>query len=306
MRPIRRLSLHFVALLTITVLLGAMRPPPATSQTVLVGFEAVIAGVYDPAGYIPWYMEDDLDVGDTLRGYYVYELGVPDGNPSPNAGFYAYYEPPFQLVLYAGTSWSFRTDSASVDGRVTVADSLTSQSETYDRFRVWSGVNVGDLSTLGTMFMDLYDPTLSAQSGDSLPDGPPDLGAWPDKLLYINGTFNYWTITAELIWVGETLPTAVGAPPPLPNSVGPTRPNPFNPSTTIPIRMAQAGEAKVFVTTIRGKIVRLLHNGRLTPGPHEFTWDGRDDRGRSLASGLYLMTLETNGRRSVAKATLLK
>jgi flagellar hook assembly protein FlgD len=52
--------------------------------------------------------------------------------------------------------------------------------------------------------------------------------------------------------------------------------------------------------------VRTLVNGLLEPGRHTVQWDGRDDRGRTLGSGVYVSELVSDGRRLSRKLSLLK
>ena len=71
-------------------------------------------------------------------------------------------------------------------------------------------------------------------------------------------------------------------------------PNPFNPGTIIPFTVGAAGAATTLIIyNALGQQVRLLADGDLSPGPHEIYWDGRDDRGRAVASGVYIYRLAT-------------
>jgi hypothetical protein len=86
-------------------------------------------------------------------------------------------------------------------------------------------------------------------------------------------------------------------------------PNPFNPSTVIRYDLDPAGgavEVDLSVFTVRGRRVRTLVSGRVEPGPHEVTWDGRDGRALDLPSGVYLYRLETPRGASVRKMLLVK
>ncbi|HEY7728028.1 MAG TPA: C25 family cysteine peptidase [Candidatus Eisenbacteria bacterium] len=87
----------------------------------------------------------------------------------------------------------------------------------------------------------------------------------------------------------EPPPPAPSAPPARPE-LRQNRPNPFNPRTTI--RLAVPGPAAEAVTLrvfdVRGRIVATLCAKRLDPGYHDFHWDGRDDRGVPVGSGVYL------------------
>jgi len=83
-------------------------------------------------------------------------------------------------------------------------------------------------------------------------------------------------------------------------------PNPFNPRTTVAFEIEGDGPAHLSVFDLRGALVRRLHRGELPAGRHEIVWDGLDDRGRSVASGVYFVRLEFDGRRDTRKAVLVK
>ncbi|MFH1279914.1 MAG: right-handed parallel beta-helix repeat-containing protein [Candidatus Eisenbacteria bacterium] len=73
-------------------------------------------------------------------------------------------------------------------------------------------------------------------------------------------------------------------------------PNPFGPSTTIRFGMTNAGRASVAIYNIQGRRVRMFEEGELAAGPHQVSWDGRDDSGRALSSGVYFYRVTENGR----------
>ncbi len=66
-------------------------------------------------------------------------------------------------------------------------------------------------------------------------------------------------------------------------------PNPFNPQTTVQLAMSRPGHAVVKVFDVQGRLVRTLADGHLEAGRHELRWTGRDDGGRPVASGVYLL-----------------
>jgi hypothetical protein len=70
-------------------------------------------------------------------------------------------------------------------------------------------------------------------------------------------------------------------------------PNPFNPSTVIAWTVDRAGPVQLRVFGIRGDLVRTLVSGSTRAGEHSAVWDGRDDRGRRVSSGVYFYRLET-------------
>ncbi len=83
-------------------------------------------------------------------------------------------------------------------------------------------------------------------------------------------------------------------------------PNPFNPSTTLRFDLPQSGAARLDVYNVKGQLVRNLVRGDLAQGMHSMTWDGRDDQGRNVASGVYLYRLSSGSRTLTRKMMLMK
>jgi hypothetical protein len=77
-------------------------------------------------------------------------------------------------------------------------------------------------------------------------------------------------------------------------------PNPFNPSTVLTLRLPDAdggaaeSEVHLDIYSVSGERVRALFSGTLNPGPHEFLWNGRDDRGAAVAAGVYIGIARTD------------
>ncbi len=83
-------------------------------------------------------------------------------------------------------------------------------------------------------------------------------------------------------------------------------PNPFNPMTLISFSIPQDGTAVIEVLDLRGHMLRTVFDGSLTAGQHEVRWDGQDDKGRDLASGMYLARLRSQGRTATHKMLLAR
>lgn len=69
-------------------------------------------------------------------------------------------------------------------------------------------------------------------------------------------------------------------------------PNPFNPTTTILYRVPSSSAVELVIYNVLGHKVRTLVSEEQSSGSHEAVWDGRDDRGRQTASGLYFYQLK--------------
>ena len=65
-------------------------------------------------------------------------------------------------------------------------------------------------------------------------------------------------------------------------------PNPFNPSTSIQYQIPGGGEVEVSIFSIRGERVKMFSHSYSTGGSYSVTWDGRNEAGQSVASGLYV------------------
>lgn len=72
-------------------------------------------------------------------------------------------------------------------------------------------------------------------------------------------------------------------------------PNPSSSSFTIRLRMPREEEAAVEVFTAAGRKVRTIHQGSLPRGILDRSWDGRDERGRPVPPGAYLIRMQTRG-----------
>ena len=83
-------------------------------------------------------------------------------------------------------------------------------------------------------------------------------------------------------------------------------PNPFNPTTTIEYRLATAGNISLKIFNIAGQEVRTLVNAAQTAGRYSVNWDGRDNRGMPVASGVYFYRLETQAAVQSRKMLLIR
>ncbi|MCP4545155.1 MAG: T9SS type A sorting domain-containing protein [bacterium] len=102
--------------------------------------------------------------------------------------------------------------------------------------------------------------------------------------------------------------TAVDNPSALPSrlALGGNYPNPFNPTTTITFDMPATGKVDLAIYDVTGRRVATLVQGMVEAGSHEVIWQGRDDRGVSVASGLYFSRLISGGELHTRKMLLLK
>jgi hypothetical protein len=105
---------------------------------------------------------------------------------------------------------------------------------------------------------------------------------------------------------GRAAGPAVGSAPELPAFV--TRgavPNPARPGTAFRFALgAGGGPVSVAIYDVAGRLVRRIESPTLAPGEHALAWDGRDDRGRAVAAGLYVYRITAPGGTATHKLLL--
>lgn len=83
-------------------------------------------------------------------------------------------------------------------------------------------------------------------------------------------------------------------------------PNPFNPKTTVRFTLPSPGRATLTVFDVAGRQVAQLADGAFTAGEHAVDWNGRDDAGSAVGSGIYFYRLDADGLSQTRKMMLIK
>ena len=83
-------------------------------------------------------------------------------------------------------------------------------------------------------------------------------------------------------------------------------PNPFNSETAIDYRLPAMSEVELAVFDLAGQRVATLARGSRAAGAHRVRWDGRDEAGHRLASGVYLFRLTSGAELRQRKVLLLR
>ena len=130
----------------------------------------------------------------------------------------------------------------------------------------------------------------------------------PDGLTLAAGTSSGEVV----LWrVPSRVPTGAGDMLSPPVTVHVPYPNPFNSGVWIPFSLAWDASAQVRIFGLTGQLLRTLDVGHLSAGHYwspgdAVYWDGRDQQGTPMASGVYLCTVETYGARAVQRMVLLR
>ncbi len=83
-------------------------------------------------------------------------------------------------------------------------------------------------------------------------------------------------------------------------------PNPFNPSTIIKVAIPVTQHVSLKVFNIHGELVSTITDDVMEAGYHQYTWNGTNNRGGKVASGIYFYQIITNGFNQAKKMMLLK
>jgi len=107
-------------------------------------------------------------------------------------------------------------------------------------------------------------------------------------------------------WVG---PPVINDDPtiPVPNTDITCYPNPFRGSTNITIKQIDNSLTTIAVYNLRGQLVQtVVNNQKLSPGEHSFTWDGKNDDGQPVATGIYFFKITSEKYSATRKIVLMK
>jgi hypothetical protein len=221
--------------------------------------------------------------------------GIPEGNVTVTArsdGFGTYVSG--DIAVVAGRVYTYNVsmfppsgaitgivtfEGAAVQGAIVTVypHGLQTNTNAQGRFTI-NHIPVGTISA-SAAYGDTYDKR--------------------DALVIVDGqtlevNFNLSVSDADI--VGLPLVTALGV----------NFPNPFNPTTTIRFDMAQAGHVVIDVFNIRGQRVTTLVNEEFGAGFHRVEWNGTDDRGRTVGSGVYFYNMRTGDFNTTRRMLLMK
>lgn len=83
-------------------------------------------------------------------------------------------------------------------------------------------------------------------------------------------------------------------------------PNPFNPITRIYIEVPRQGSLSIQVHDVSGRLIKVLSSKHVKPGYYDFIWEGKNELGESVASGVYILYVQLNGQYRSQKMLLVK
>lgn len=126
-----------------------------------------------------------------------------------------------------------------------------------------------------------------------------------EKTLTLNTDATTPTITINLSGIGEVVSNDDNALQTITALKG-NFPNPFNPTTEIAYSLKETGKVKIEIYNLKGQLVKTLVNDTMPQGEHRITWNGKDQRGNGVASGIYMYRMETPSYTKTKKMMLMK
>jgi hypothetical protein len=103
----------------------------------------------------------------------------------------------------------------------------------------------------------------------------------------------------------QAIPTGIETPH-YKNGLYAAHPNPFNPSTRIPFELEGRGKVFIQIFDVGGRLTRTLLAEAKSAGKHEVVWDGHNDAGEAVSSGVYFVKMKAGRFTAVQKAVLVK
>ncbi|MFH1680422.1 MAG: PQQ-binding-like beta-propeller repeat protein [Candidatus Eisenbacteria bacterium] len=170
----------------------------------------------------------------------------------------------------------------------------------------WDVATVGfDPASGGQLWAERFDP------GDGQSDEGYALAVSADGDLYVVGYGYLFDTDSDILALRYSLEDLTGI------ETGPlageprgsalrfaASPNPFAGRVAFSVEMPRSAQARVAVYDVSGRLTDVLHDGVLTRGAHDLTWDGRDAGERRAVPGVYFARFETAGESAVSKLVL--
>ena len=161
---------------------------------------------------------------------------------------------------------------------------------------------------LGYAVLDLSDPATPVMLGLGYPPGEiSDLVLNDNRLICLDSH----GLSTLLLDCSDPLASHVPPDEVLPDplkafALAKPYPNPFNPTVQIAFNLSRPGPAELAIFDVMGHRVRTLVDGSFGAGEHSATWNGRDDTGRRLASGVYFVRLSAQDLFETRKVVMTK
>ncbi|MBU8869693.1 MAG: hypothetical protein KOO60_02350 [Gemmatimonadales bacterium] len=162
----------------------------------------------------------------------------------------------------------------------------------------WYGYFANQLGDFGNIS---YDPLFCLEKNPALPYGIDENSPCRSTFNPTCGLVGYYPIGCGDWSAAENHPATHERA-----RLLPSYPNPFNPQTTVSFNLPSTALVGLRVFSLDGRLVATLINETMSAGPHEIKWNGRDDQGRAVASGVFFCRLKAGPDADSIRIVLLK
>jgi len=156
----------------------------------------------------------------------------------------------------------------------------------------------------------------TVQNGEAMMNGPGDpewftvevpAAGWYGLVVYKVGPFEFDKDGVYELTILQGVSDVPDEPDlPVLTALTGVHPNPFNPQTTISYELAVAADVELEIYDVKGALVRRLVSESMPVGRHAAVWNGEDDGGARVASGVYLARFNAGAYRDVIKLVMVK
>ena len=235
----------------------------------------------------PWLNWSYAAFGNVIQGMDV----VNDISEVPTTGPYG--DPPDQPLIDVDID-SIRIVTPQLYGTIPEDDSLFVEEGELLTFAVLSNDdNLEYFWYIDDVLQDNYDFVFNVTFENN--------GEYIVRSIVSNGNYEYptlWYVFVNDTYLEEQICSNK-------NYLYQNTPNPFNPSTTIEFNLNNNSKVDLSIYNIKGQKIKTLFNNKLVKGDHSIIWNGDDEFGNSVSSGLYFYKLKVNEKTEAVKKCLL-
>jgi hypothetical protein len=273
---------------------------PISFDGALEGY-AYIEGTTDPIqGVDIWVHSDTYSTGTYTDEFGYYHADLPNDDYTLDAWHVNYYGVHIEDIIINNNivQQDFEMEPVSFDGSLSGNVYEEGTTNPIINANIWVGTQGYWNSTYsdgtGYYYFDLPNGTYSL---DCWKDGY--LGYHEDEIIINNNTVTYDIYMVPDVGSDDELILPA-------SSLSQNYPNPFNPETTIYFTTENAENSEIIIYNIKGQQVCTLVNEVFPAGRHSVLWDGKDNHGKHVSSGIYFYKLKAGNFVDVKKAILLK
>jgi hypothetical protein len=262
------------------------------------------------------FVATDFITFDFEDGFSFWETGGTNNtwnwsSVSPHSGTFGLTDSPLGGYQNFSDSW------AELKETFDLSDVQTPQLSFWHRFQFWLyDTGFVEINTDGGKGWERLAQFVEIQDYWSQVNLPLNAYAGQSNVRFRFHLISDWTGAGDGWYIDDVQmnfkPTSVegeAASVPLQFSLRQNYPNPFNPSTSIRYTVDSrqtSSPLTLKIYNVRGQLVRILVDGEIEPGNHQVVWDGRDDRGEEVSSGVYLYRLAVGDEVQTKRMVLLK